>query len=147
MCGALVTATDWKVFSCYNLSAANPLMPSWEIIGGYWQWGRAGQAAPGPAGLNGSITNEESISGWDQGNPPDNSWLDTNPMNNNPCPAGFRVPTSAQWDGVRNFNAQSNEGTTWNSGAGNYSNGKKFGTALFLPAAGNRSSYGGWLQA
>ena len=52
LCRAKVNATDYKDFMCYNLGAANtsadPFTPSWEINGGYWQWGRSAEAAAGP---------------------------------------------------------------------------------------------------
>ncbi|MDZ7664857.1 MAG: hypothetical protein U5K27_05930 [Desulfotignum sp.] len=50
VCGAFVTPSVWKEFDCYNLAAigketnAHPFTPSWELNGGYWQWGRKGPA-------------------------------------------------------------------------------------------------------
>jgi hypothetical protein len=45
-CWAKVSATDTLYFMCHNLgsanTSANSLTPSWEINGGYWQWGRLG---------------------------------------------------------------------------------------------------------
>jgi len=50
-CGAYMAAGQWKVFSCFNLGAANtsgqPFDLSWEVIGDYWQWG---DKLPAPGG-------------------------------------------------------------------------------------------------
>ena len=162
-CGAYVSAGVWKVFSCYNLGAANtsvdPFTPSWEIIGGYWQWGRSAQAAPGPTGTGGSTPNDGLPSTWT----PTGTWNTTPAINgswvdasttatpvakgpDDPCPAGFRVPAKTQWEGVINNNSITNVGgSSWSTSATNYSTGKNFGSALFLPAAGGRDNSTGAL--
>jgi uncharacterized protein (TIGR02145 family) len=143
-CWAKVSATDTLYFMCHNLgsanTSANPLSPSWEINGGYWQWGRLGQAAPGPSGPGSSEANEGSISGWNTTNAPNGSWQDGTKTGNDPCPTGYRVPTNAQWDAVLANNAQSIVGTwsTTSTNHTNYSAGRFFGPALMLPAAGYR---------
>lgn len=161
-CGAYVSAGVWKEFSCYNLGAANtsadPFTPSWEIIGGYWQWGIAAQAAPGPTGTGGSTPNDglpgtwtPTGSTWNTTAATNGAWVDTNPMTaspaDNPCPSGFRIPSKTQWEGVKDntLNPQSNEGSNWTAGATNYTTGKNFGPGLFLPAAGLRDGSTGTL--
>jgi hypothetical protein len=48
VCGAYIAPDVWKEFDCYNLAAigkvtgADPFTPSWELNGGYWQWGHKG---------------------------------------------------------------------------------------------------------
>jgi uncharacterized protein (TIGR02145 family) len=149
-CRAKVNATTFKDFICYNLGAANtsadPLNPSWEINGGYWQWGRLAQAAAGPTGPDASQTNEAIVSGWNTTNAPNGSWSDASKTANDPCPAGYRIPTKAQWDGVVANNTLTNVGT-WTNSSTNYSSGKQFGTGLFLPAAGTRSYNNGALSS
>jgi len=142
-CRAYLAPGFLKQFMCHNLGAANPsadpFTPSWEINGGYWQWGRKEMAAPGPSGPGENQANPGSIAGWNS-SAPDGSWSDAVKTVNDPCPAGFRVPTRDQWQGVINNNAVSNVGSSWTISNTNYTTGKRFGDLLFLPAAGYRSS-------
>jgi len=141
-CQANISANTPRTFMCYNLGAANtdadPLVPSWEINGGYWQWGRANQAAAGPAGPGASGTNAGAVPGWNNAPAPTGAWTDQAKGPEDPCPDGFRIPSAAEWNGVLAHNTLSNRGT-WTSSATNYSAGKMIGDALFLPATGQRS--------
>ena len=158
LCRAKINATDFKTFQCYNLGVYSTLksysMPSWEINGGYWRWGVQAEAAAGPTGSSFAEANNGTISGWNTlpvgGN---SAWVDVTKTASDPCPAGFRIPTKDQWQGVITNNVQSNVGgTTWTSGETNYATGKNFGSNLFLPVPGlrmdstgglvNRGSYG-----
>jgi uncharacterized protein (TIGR02145 family) len=140
-CKAKIDATTYRDFMCYNLGAANtsadPFTPGWEINGGYWQWGRIAQAAPGPTGSGTGQANDGAISGWNSTDAADGSWADGSKTANDPCPTGFRVPTKAHWDGVVANNTRTNVGT-FSDNATNYGAGKKFGDNLMLPAAGYR---------
>ena len=126
---------------CHNLGAANtsadPFTPTWEINGGYWQWGWSAQAAPGPTGPDAGQANSGPVGGWNTTPAPNGFWIAGSKTANDPCPAGYRVPTSAQWDGVVANNTKTKVGT-FNSSATNYGAGKKFGDQLMLPAAGLR---------
>ena len=148
VCRAKVNATDYIVFLCHNLGAVNtsadPFTPSWEINGGYWQWGQLAEAAAGPTGSGADQANDISVSGWNTTSAPNGSWTDGSKTANDPCPSGYRVPTKAQWEGVFANNIQTNEGS-FSSSATNYSAGKKFGDQLMLPVAGNRRRTNGAL--
>ena len=149
-CGAFIAPGQWKTFMCHNLGVANtnadPFTPSWEINGGYWQWGRKNQAAAGPAGPSSSQANSGSISGWNTTDAPNGAWSDNFKTANDPCPTGFRVPTKDQWDGVSNNNNVYFVGT-WSSSPTNYSSGQRLGNNLMLPAAGVRYSDNGSLDS
>jgi uncharacterized protein (TIGR02145 family) len=142
----LVTATNitWRQFMCYNLGAdynLDPFTPAKGLNGNYYQWNRKIPVAdvntpstwPGPGtwDFTGDITATE----WEAAN--------------DPCPAGFRVPTQAEWQGVvtdsRNT-ATNAPGSTWASD-GNFISGKLIGTAMYLPAAGTRNSNDGLLTS
>jgi hypothetical protein len=93
VCRAKVTATDYKNFMCYNLGAANtsadPFTPTWEINGGYWQWGRSAQAAAGPTGSGPDHDNDGAVSGWNTTDAANGSWADGSKTGNDPCPTGY----------------------------------------------------------
>ncbi|ABW68749.1 fibrobacter succinogenes major paralogous domain-containing protein [Desulfosudis oleivorans] len=162
-CGAYVAPGVWKEFDCYNLAAIgkttgdDPFTPSWRLIGGYWQWGRKGPSssqwydtntsnfAHGPTGPGSSEANDGAISAWDASDAPDGALSDAFKTSNDPCPAGYRVPTESQWTGVDANNAQSIVGSSWSESITNYSSAYLFGDDLMLPAAGLRYDYSGSL--
>ncbi len=142
VCRAKVSSTQFKGFMCYNLGAANtsadPFTPSWEINGGYWQWGTLTQAASGPTGPGAADANEGAVSGWNLGNIPSGSWTDGSKTANDPCPSGFRLPTRTQLTGLLANNTIQFVGSFYSS-ITNYSSGTKLGSQLMLPAGGART--------
>ena len=133
---------DKKLFMCHNLGAANPnadpFTPSWEINGGYWQWGRLEMAAPGPSASN--LPNGNGMTNFDGLPAEAGAWMDGIKTQNDPCPSGFRIPTNDEWKGLSFNNIWTDVGT-WTEGPTNYGSGKLVGDKLFLPAAGLWPSY------
>ena len=158
-CSANIDASTTKTFLCYNLGAyntrASSSAPSWEVNGGYWEWGIKAQiAGPGPIGPSAGDANSGAAATWTSNpwtpvegpwNPTtaaNGAWLDASKTVADPCPVGFRVPSKNQWLAVNNntLNPITNVGATpWASDPTNYSTGKNFGSALFLPTAGYRA--------
>jgi uncharacterized protein (TIGR02145 family) len=152
-CGAYVAAGVWKAFKCHNLGAdenADPFTPDWKLNGAYYQWGYSTVAAAGPTGPSSGEANDGAINGWNTTAASNGAWADGNKTLNDPCPAGFRVPTRAQWDAVLDatLNPTPSYPGTWSTSSTNYSSGLRIGsgaTGLFLPAAGFRDFSDGTL--
>jgi uncharacterized protein (TIGR02145 family) len=160
-CGAYVAPGVWKEFDCYNLAAIgkttgdDPFTPSWRLIGGYWQWGWKGpdpsqwydtnteHFAHGPTGPGSGDANSEKISNWDGTLAiPNGYWSNSYKAANDPCPAGYRVPSKSEWQGMLdNMNGLWEIVGTWSTTEDdhtNYTAAHILGRYLMLPAAGLR---------
>ena len=157
VCSANVGGTT-KIFMCYNLGVTGTQDPftyqGGNNNGAYYQWGRQTdghevstsltQAGPVAAAVANKFIITSNSFPYDWINPQNNSlWLDASKTANDPCPAGFRVPTQAQWGGLfRDGTTNGAPGTatrntwTWTG------NGYTVGANLYLPAAGGRSGIG-----
>ena len=152
-CGAFIASGVWKAFMCHNLGAdqsADPFTASWRLNGNYYQWGRAAVAAAGPTGPSSGEANSGAIAGWNNSAAANGAWSDASKTANDPCPAGFRVPTKTQWDAVLNtsLNPTRTYQGTWSGSSTNYSSGLRIGSGtsgLYLPAAGIRIGPEGFL--
>lgn len=147
-CGAFVASGVYKPFQCHNLGADtsfDPDVPVQDIFGNYYQWGRITVVAT-------SYTGSGSIAGWNTSSRPLTAWQDNTKTTNDPCPDGFKVPTSAQWQGVVNtsLNTVSRTGANWTASATNFNNAIHFGPSttvrtLTLPINGLREEDNGSL--
>jgi uncharacterized protein (TIGR02145 family) len=109
-----------------GLFSSRPENPGW-----FYQWNRKiGWSCTDP------LINSQGETLWDFSMPTGNSWEQVN----NPCPAGWNVPTLEEWRSLMNA------GSFWGELKG--VSGRFFGSGeqrLFLPAAGFRVSDGGLL--
>ena len=147
-CGAFTAANVFKVFMCHNLGAdetRDSFTAHQGLHGNMYKWGTGQVALSASENISGTTG---AIANWTTsvGGVPPTTTADWNMSTANPCPAGYRVPTKAEWDGVINasLNPVSRQGS-WSNDANNSAVGTKFGTALFLPAAGYRNNSNGSL--
>ncbi|HCD9236752.1 TPA: hypothetical protein NEG48_003800, partial [Elizabethkingia anophelis] len=157
-CGAYTAPGVFTEFMCQNLGATAGINPFSPIAGNHGlkvQWGR------NTTGTNGTYyytqasdqANSGIITGWSQTAAANGAWnsgTEANPVKtaNDPCPAGYRVPTQTEWQAVIDNNNVERVGS-W-AGDGNYSTALYFKNpqgvrTLMLPAAGYRSSLNGVL--
>lgn len=147
-CGAYTAPGVWQEFMCHNLGAdtnADPFTPSAAIHGAKYQWG----TMTGEAGRYISQADDQAnwgpVPGFNGSAKPITSWQDNVKTAEDPCPAGYRVPTKAQWQGVVANNTLTRLGS-WAWDYTNYTTAAKLGSNLLLPTAGfrndNSSLYG-----
>ena len=121
--GVVINGVRWAT---RNVDAPGPFAASPESAGMFFQWNnrRAWSAT-------------DAVENWDNTNAGGDSWTRAN----DPCPAGWRLPTDEE------LTALAEMGGTWTTLNG--VDGKMFGTApnqIFLPAAGWRSNSNGLLD-
>jgi uncharacterized protein (TIGR02145 family) len=140
-CGAYTALGVYKNFMCQNLGAdmtVDPFAPSAAIHGAKYQWGAQTEETGRYISQALDQTYPGIIIGWNTTALPDGTWSDASKTAKDPCPAGYRVPTRAQWQGVIDNNTKTSIGTNWINSPANYSTAIKFGNGLLLPAAGYR---------
>ncbi|MDR2087288.1 MAG: fibrobacter succinogenes major paralogous domain-containing protein [Dysgonamonadaceae bacterium] len=161
-CPAKKSATEWLFFQCHNLGADYDITSDADLLGitntnfreYHGDWYRFGSknvsvenTATTPVG---SLTNWTSSPHDDY--PFQNDALDW-ATENDPCPFGWRLPTSAEWVAVLNYNTYSHyvngvattsgwitDNTNNNAGTPTtgYNDVLKIGDYLYLPAVGSR---------
>ncbi|RLJ30695.1 uncharacterized protein (TIGR02145 family) [Chryseobacterium sp. 7] len=149
--GAFTAPGVFKSFMNHNLGVTdttlNPLVPAQGIHGAKYQWGAKTNQAGRYITQAVDQANGGAIAGWNASVLPNGTWSDATKTANDPCPTGYRVPTSAQWAQV--INSSNNVITrigTWTNSPTNYSNGVLLGNFLFLPAVGWRDQGAGELR-
>ncbi|MBB3842257.1 uncharacterized protein (TIGR02145 family) [Runella defluvii] len=144
----------------HNLAAAD----AWRLNGAYIQWGRRGpnitgnsavdwQTAPNdfangfvaaPTASNYSTYGPVVGSTWAATYAPSDlpyTWTDAKEIKtaNEPCPAGFHVPTIEEWSSIYSTNGAPVRVGPWTY-TNQYNSGLRIGSKLTLPAAGLTSS-------
>jgi uncharacterized protein (TIGR02145 family) len=138
------TASTTLTFMAHNLGADYSLdahIPVQGIHGNYYQWGRSTIVAN-------ASTSSAAIGGWITTAADNGAWADGSKTANDPCPAGYRVPTIAQWYSVDSYNQQTTTGSFSNNET-NFGAARQFGSGantLTLPAAGFRTNNTGALS-
>jgi uncharacterized protein (TIGR02145 family) len=154
--GCTVNGANGEIltFSCYNLGAvatSDPYTPRWELNGDYWQWGRKEKAANGPSNGTSGGANDGEVTVWNRVSAPIGAWSDANKTANDPCPSGFRIPTSKQWESIVSNNIKELD-FTFSLSPTHYDNGMRVKKSfddnggLYLPFAGERNYFNGSLN-
>jgi len=152
-CGAYIAPAVFKTFMCHNLGAdtsLDPMVANPGLVGDWYMYGlntpsnKAATPAYPPV-ISKPLTTVpvEGRSKWGDttGNVGKKTATD-------PCPAGYRVPTSAEWSGVLANNTRTNVGTAltgYNNTYGFMYTGVKFGNFMMLPSGGIRGTSTGSL--
>jgi uncharacterized protein (TIGR02145 family) len=143
-CGAFVATGVFKGFLCHNLGAdtsLDPHTPVKGINGDYYQWGRNAPAA--------DVDNLIGAWGSQGGTSANGNWTPNAKGPQDPCPAGYRVPSQAEWAAVNTYNIPSRTGVLpWVEDIAEFGNALHYGPdastkLLTLPAAGGRLSANG----
>jgi hypothetical protein len=145
-CGAMISPTQFKVFMCQNLGVdpnVDPFKPSPAIIGDKYRYGLK---TPAATVQNGPVAGQYDANSYIYGGLLTTYYSGNYKTATDPCPTGFRVPTSDEWKGVIANNTRTMVGTV--TPGGNQTGtvnlaGSKFGEALYLPLAGARNGLGG----
>lgn len=175
-CGAKTLMEDgvtsgWLNFMCYNLGAEDPDRDPFSYAegtnnGDLYQWGRPKDGHQLRNSTTTAVLSSTNVPGhnlfinntadWRDGGGQNSRWgdgtqnLNVSKPDNDPCPAGWKVPSLKQWqlllkegsglinnvDNLANGLGIANK-WVWTG------NGYKVGDSLYLPAAGARSTDGG----
>jgi uncharacterized protein (TIGR02145 family) len=170
-CGARTITNNWLTFMCYNLGADENMSLEEQtyykprsvtdpaVYGDLYQWGRNGdghekRTSPylpisvdtdtpnSPYFFNSKLYEYDWRTNGNDGNH-EKRWSDDQKAANDPCPAGWRVPTQKQWASIfreDRYNTDSPSKATANTWTwiSRGTNGFMVGDALFLPATGFR---------
>lgn len=130
----LINGVRWAIS---NVASAGKFAPSAESTGCYYQWN---------SNVAWSVT--ASLSDWNnvwKGGYITPSASDTWTKVNDPSPAGYRVPTKAEFESLLNTTYVTNTWTIQNGVYGRKFTDKASGNSIFIPAVGYRRYNGGFI--
>ena len=135
--GVVINGVRWA--TC-NVSLPGTFAAKPEDAGMFYQWNRkVGWSSTDP------MINSNGGATWDGSYPSpypiDGTWEKAN----DPSPAGWHVPTKEELESLTDTDYVTREWTDMNGIYGYRFTDKATGASLFLPAAGIRDSYDGWL--
>lgn len=128
--GVVINGVKWAT---RNVDAFGTFAATPENAGMFYQWNRS----------KAWNTSDAEISDWDNTNPQGTTWE----KNNDPSPAGWRVPTADEQQTLFDTEKVTREWITQKGVAGCKFTDKATGASLFLPAAGYRHNSTGALYS
>lgn len=136
--GIVINGVKWAT---RNVDAPGTFAANSENAGMFYQWNRrVGWSVTAVPTFN---SNGGTILDWDSSIPPGTTWEKAN----DPSPAGWRVPTSAEIQSLLDTDKVSTELTTQNGITGRKFTDLETGSSLFFPAAGRRLYFDGALSS
>jgi uncharacterized protein (TIGR02145 family) len=151
ICPAKKSATEWIVFQCHNLGGED-IITSAQLIdlshhGDWYRWGALTASLPNKSTTpTDAITTTNWSAAWTSSSTPDFPFQESgDTWTYDPCPAGWKLPTIAEWTGVKDNNGAwtARPDDSWSTNE--TTNFTQIGDYLFLPAAGYRLTYDGRL--
>ena len=127
--GVVIDSVKWAT---RNVGSPGKFVARQGDAGMFYQWNR--KVAYSSTG--------DYVANWDTANPEGDAWERIN----DPCPAGWRIPTLAEIEILLDTEKVSNEWTTVNGVNGRSFTDKETGNSLFLPITGFRGYSNGLLS-
>ncbi|MDR2085705.1 MAG: PKD domain-containing protein [Dysgonamonadaceae bacterium] len=176
-CPARKSSSEWLTFQCHNLGGRDILTgnelsgaDAYIYHGDWYRWG-AKTASLANTGTNNAAQGWTAIYAPEESQYPnfqnssedDTSQKDADGNNlwkveNNPCPAGWQLPTRAEWSAVVNKNADNTDmgstynnlywhtSSSWSNDPAIFDNIMQIGAYLYLPSTGYRYHSSGALE-
>jgi len=126
--GVVINGVRW---ASRNVGIRGTFVERPESLGAFFQWNRRKAWS----------ATEEWVDGWDHTNVASNAWE----KSNDPCPAGWRVPSVEDINKLLDYNKVSNEMALVNGVEGRIFSDKVTGKTIFLPVQGYRIDNSGHL--
>ena len=124
--GVLINGVKWAT---RNVAQPGAFTTNPSQAGMFYQWNR---------NLAYNVTDIDIRKGWDSSLPTGDTWE----KSNDPCPAGWRLPTYEEIQTLLDYTKVNHEWTTLNGVLGRRFTDKVTGASMFMPVAGERNKAG-----